>query len=211
MTATKNEDHAVHQSAPPTTELPTRWVGPLRLSGNAVTGDVEVPLATYETPLWPSVGRGARVSQKVDGGIHAVVVDERMTRSVLFVAPDAQVAYAASEQVRARLTELQDVVTAGSRYARLLEAHPEIVGNLLFVRFALSTGDASGHNMVTGAAEALMETILSWDLGLDYGSISGNYCSDKKATAVNGVLGRGRNVVADILVPHEVVRRSSMG
>ena len=209
MTADRNQkDDAVHQADPPATEVPTRWVGPLRLSGNAVTGDVEVPLATYETPLWPSVGRGARVSQKVDGGIRAVVVDERMTRSVLFVAPDAQVAYTASEQVSARLAELQDVVTAGSRYARLLEAHPEIVGNLLFVRFALSTGDASGHNMVTGAAEALMETILSWDLGLDYGSISGNYCSDKKATAVNGVLGRGRNVVADILVPRDVVHRT---
>src|SRR5690625_973521 len=127
MTADRNQkDDAVHQADPPATEVPTRWVGPLRLSGNAVTGDVEVPLATYETPLWPSVGRGARVSQKVDGGIRAVVVDERMTRSVLFVAPDAQVAYTASEQVSARLAELQDVVTAGSRYARLLEAHPEI-------------------------------------------------------------------------------------
>src|SRR5699024_1538233 len=35
----------------------------------------------------------------------------------------------------------------------------------------------------------------------------GNYCSDKKATAVNGILGRGRNVVAEIVLPHEVVQR----
>lgn len=204
----EKERATVQHPEPPVTEIPTRWVGPLRVSGNAVTGEVEVPLATYETPLWPSVGRGARVSQKVDGGIRTVVVDERMTRSVLFVAPDAQVAFTASQQVAARLAELQDVVATGSRYARLLEAHPEIVGNLLFVRFAFSTGDASGHNMATGAAEALMEVIMSWGLGLDYGSISGNYCSDKKATAVNGILGRGRNVVADILVPGEVVRRT---
>lgn len=61
--------------------------------------------------------------------------------------------------------------------------------------------------MVTQASDALMERILSWGLGLDYGSVSGNYCSDKKATAVNGILGRGRNVVADILLPHEVVER----
>src|SRR5690625_7699538 len=52
MTADRNQkDDAVHQADPPATEVPTRWVGPLRLSGNAVTGDVEVPLATYETPL----------------------------------------------------------------------------------------------------------------------------------------------------------------
>lgn len=196
----------MNQSETPATEIPTRWVGPLRVSGNAVEEDVSVPLATYETPLWPSVGRGARVSQKVDGGIRTVVVDERMTRSVLFVSDGAATAHAASTQIQARFAELAEVVSSSSRFARLLEAHPEIVGNLLFVRFAFSTGDASGHNMATAAAEALMDRILAWNLGLEYGSISGNYCSDKKATAVNGVLGRGRNVVAEILVPDEVVR-----
>jgi hydroxymethylglutaryl-CoA reductase (NADPH) len=60
--------------------------------------------------------------------------------------------------------------------------------------------------MVTQAADTLMNLILSWELGLDYGSVSANYCSDKKATAVNGVLGRGRSVVAEILIPHDIVR-----
>ncbi|UOQ56782.1 hydroxymethylglutaryl-CoA reductase [Leucobacter allii] len=188
------------------TEIPTSWVGPIRITGEAVTGEVSVPLATYETPLWPSVGRGARISRRVEGGIRTVVTGERMTRSVLFVAPGAVAAQRAARTIEARLGELQELVESGSRFARLLEAHPEIVGNLLFVRFAFSTGDASGHNMVTNAADALMERILSWGLGIDYGSISGNYCSDKKATAVNGILGRGRSVVAEILIPHEIVR-----
>lgn len=199
-------EEAVNQPQAPTTEIPTRWVGPLRISGNAVEEELSIPLATYETPLWPSVGRGARVSRQVEGGIRAVVVGDRMSRSVLFTAGDAAGAHAASQRIEERFGQLQETVSATSRFAHLLEAHPEIVGNLLFVRFAFATGDASGHNMVTSAAESLLSQILSWDLGLDYGSISGNYCSDKKATAVNGILGRGRNVVADILVPHEVVR-----
>lgn len=95
-----------------------------------------------------------------------------------------------------------------SRHAKLVDIHDEIVGNLLFVRFALETGDASGHNMVTRAADALMERILGWDLGLSYGSISGNYCTDKKPSAVNGILGRGRNVACDILIPRELVAKS---
>ncbi|HLS01803.1 MAG TPA: hydroxymethylglutaryl-CoA reductase [Beutenbergiaceae bacterium] len=191
----------------PETTIPTRWVGPIRMSGNAVTGEFHVPLATYETPLWPSVGRGARISRMVEGGIRATVVDERMTRSVLFIADSAADAYHAAGQIASRFDELDDVVAAGSRYARLIEAHPEIVGNLLYIRFAFTTGDASGHNMVTNASDALMSTILSWDLGLDYGSISGNFCSDKKPTAVNGILGRGRNTVADILIPHDLVHK----
>jgi hydroxymethylglutaryl-CoA reductase (NADPH) len=36
-------------------------------------------------------------------------------------------------------------------------------------------------------------------------SLSGNYCTDKKATAVNGILGRGKNVIAEILIPGKIV------
>lgn len=190
------------------TTIPTRWVGPIRLTGNAVNDDVKVPLATYESPLWPSVGRGARVSQMVDGGICATVVDERMSRSVLLLAPDAETAFEAVTVLRNRRSELDEVVSATGRFARLIDVHTEIVGSLLFVRFELSTGDASGHNMVTRASDALMQRILSWDLNLSYGSISGNYCSDKKAAAVNGIRGRGRNVIADITIPHAVVEKT---
>lgn len=194
------------------TGVPTRWVGPLRVSGDAVSPDapyaeISVPLATYESPLWPSVGRGASISREIEGGIRTVVVDERMSRSVLFVTQSAVVAEHGASVVQQRFDELAEVVSAGSRHAKLIEIHPEVVGNLLFVRFAYKTGDASGHNMVTNASDAIMERILSWNIGLEYGSISGNFCSDKKATAVNGILGRGRNVVAEILIPHEVVER----
>lgn len=194
------------------TEVPTRWVGPLRVSGDAVAPDapyaeISVPLATYETPLWPSVGRGASISRELETGIRTVIVDERMTRSVLFVTPSAVIAEHGAGIVAQRFEELQQVVSEGSRHAQLIEAHPEIVGNLLFIRFAFKTGDASGHNMATKAADALMQRILSWNIGLEYGSISGNFCSDKKATAVNGILGRGRSVIAEVLIPHEVVER----
>ena len=190
------------------TAIPTRWVGPVRVSGNAVEGEVEVPLATYESPLWPSVGRGARVSRSVPDGIRVTVVGETMTRSTLFVADDAAHAHAAVSAIRSRLPELQAAVSAQSRYARLEEMHEEIVGNLLFTRFSFEVGDASGHNMVTQAADTIMDLVLSWGLGLEYGSISGNFCSDKKATAVNGILGRGRSVVADLLIPHDVVQKT---
>src|SRR5699024_5441992 len=104
-------------ASPPTTLIPTRWVGPIRISGNAAQGEFEVPLATYETPLWPSVGRGARVSRMVEGGIRATVVDERMSRSVLFTAESAADAYAAAGQIARRFDDLAAVVEGGSKYA----------------------------------------------------------------------------------------------
>ena len=42
--------------------VPMRWVGPIKVTGNVATTETKVPLATYESPLWPSVGRGAKIS-----------------------------------------------------------------------------------------------------------------------------------------------------
>ncbi|QZN86678.1 hydroxymethylglutaryl-CoA reductase [Cellulomonas sp. C5510] len=187
--------------------VPLRWVGPLRVSGNVMTGEAEVPLATYESPLWPSVRRGARISTMVEGGIRATLVDERMSRSVLLEAGDAGVALAAWQHLTSHRAELEAVVAGSSRFARLIDLHVQIAANLLFVRFELTTGDASGHNMVTNAADRLMDHVLATVPGVRYGSVSGNYCSDKKATAVNGILGRGKNVVTEIVVPRRLVER----
>ncbi|MFE5853493.1 hydroxymethylglutaryl-CoA reductase [Streptomyces sp. NPDC056500] len=194
-------------TAPPdyATPIPTRWVGPLRITGNAAAGEVHVPLATYETPLWPSVARGARLSRLIEDGIKVTLVDERMTRSVLLEAPDAETAYTAALAIHARTTELREVTRRSSRFAELLTVRHEITGPLLFVRFEFSTGDASGHNMATLAADHLLTHLLTHIPDISYGSISGNYCTDKKATAINGILGRGKNATAEIHIPQSLV------
>ena len=188
--------------------VPMKWVGPLRISGNVAAIETEVPLATYESPLWPSVGRGARISTMVEAGIVATLVDERMTRSVLVRAEDTQTAYLAALEIDARLGELREIVRTCGRFVELIGLHHEITAHLLFLRFDFSTGDAAGHNMATLAADALLTHILESIPGIAYGSISANYCTDKKATAINGILGRGKNVITELLVPRAVVHES---
>ncbi|WP_051023429.1 hydroxymethylglutaryl-CoA reductase [Nocardia pneumoniae] len=187
--------------------VPLQWVGPVRITGNTVDDAVAVPLATYESPLWPSVGRGARISTLADNGVVATLVDDRMTRSILLEADDANTAHTAVQRLASRFGELQEVAAGSSRYARLIDVHHQITGNLLFLRFAFTTGDAAGHNMATLASDHLMNHIVATIPGLRYVSVSGNYCTDKKATAVNGILGRGKNVVTEILIPRDVVQR----
>ncbi|MCK5675649.1 MAG: hydroxymethylglutaryl-CoA reductase, partial [Verrucomicrobia bacterium] len=189
-------------------QIPMQFVGPMKVSGSVLEGDYEVPLATYEAPLWPSVNRGARVSMQCKGGIQCTVVDDRMTRSVLLEVPDASVALQSLEKIKAGFPALCNIVEGTSRFARLIDMHSQIAGNLLFLRFEFTTGDAAGHNMCTQAAEALMNHILEYHPELKYGSISGNYCSDKKATAVNGILGRGKYVVAEITIPRKICSRN---
>jgi hydroxymethylglutaryl-CoA reductase (NADPH) len=187
-------------------QVPMQTVGPIKIVGSEVNAEVMVPLATYESPLWPSVNRGARVSM-VSGGIIAVIVDERMTRSILLQAPNAEVASIATACIRNHKEDLGRLVSETSRFARLLDIHTQIVGNLMYIRFEFSTGDAAGHNMVTAASERLLNQILKEYPDLKYVSISGNYCTDKKASAVNGILGRGKNVVTELTIPRRICEK----
>ena len=186
--------------------IPMRNVGPIKISGSVLDEKVTVPLATYETPLWHSVGRGARVSTLTDG-IKTTVVDERMSRSILLEADDAYAAVEAVNAIKSRKGELNQVVAESSRFAQLIDMNSQIVANLIYLRLEFTTGDASGHNMVTNAADRIIPWILSEYPQLRYSSISGNYCSDKKATAVNGILGRGKYVVSEMLISRELCER----
>src|SRR6266568_3438677 len=112
-------------------QVPLAWVGPIHITGNAIDDELEVPLATYETPLWPSVKRGARISRMVDRGIVATLIDDRMTRSITLEADDAATALAAVQDFHRHFYELREVAAAGSRYVELIDMHHQIAGNLL--------------------------------------------------------------------------------
>lgn len=186
--------------------IPMRAVGPVRIISHEVTDEVMLPLATFETPLWPSTHRGARVCTHA-GGIRATVIDERMSRSVLVEADTVAELMAVRDALQNQQAALQTIISESSRFAKLIAIHTQIVGSLLFIRFELTTGDASGHNMVTLAADHLLDWLLSTYSFLRYVSISGNYCSDKKVSAVNGILGRGKNVVAEVLIKRQLCQR----
>jgi hydroxymethylglutaryl-CoA reductase (NADPH) len=183
--------------------VPMKIIGPVKIIGPEVNGEIKIPLATFESPLWPSTNRGAKLSQLV-GGIHAVILKDCMTRSVLVEAPNALYAQQVLEKIQDQKTILSEVVLGTSKYTTLQDWHGQIVGNLLYLRFSVQTGDAAGHNMVTKAADALLNYLIEQNPELKYISVSGNFCVDKKVSAVNGILGRGKYVVAEITIPREI-------
>ncbi|MEJ5919106.1 MULTISPECIES: hydroxymethylglutaryl-CoA reductase [unclassified Corynebacterium] len=186
--------------------IPLSWIGPVKISGNVMNDEVKIPLATYETPLWPSCGRGAKVSRMIDTGITCTFVSEKMTRSVIFELATAADAVVARDQILGRMDEMKQVVESSSRFAKLIDVHSQIAGRILIIRFDYLSGDASGHNMATLASERLMTYLMKEMPELGYGSISGNFCTDKKTSAVNGILGRGKYIIAEAVIPEPVVR-----
>lgn len=186
--------------------IPMRMVGPVKIIGPDVDAEVLIPLATFESPLWPSTHRGARATHAA-GGITAIVIDNRMTRSILLEAKDILEANEALINLQQHKEALQTIIAETSRFARLLDMHTQVVGNLIYVRFEFDTADAAGHNMSTLAADRLLEWILIRFKHLKYVSISGNYCADKKTSAVNGILGRGRYVLAEAHISQDICKR----
>lgn len=200
LTSTQSTNNLTHAM------IPMQSVGPFKLIGDVETDDLMVPMATYETPLWPSVARGARVSFHA-GGIRVTVIDERMTRSVLLEADNANTALKNLRAIQSRHSDLQAVIAQSSQFAKLIDMHAQVVGNLIYLRLEFTTGDASGHNMVTNAADKLIPWILAQYPELSYVSISANFCTDKKVSAVNGILGRGKNVVCETTIPRKLCQR----
>lgn len=186
--------------------IPMRVVGPVKIISDEVDQDMPIPLATFEAPLWPSTHRGARVCTKA-GGIRATIIDERMTRSILVEADSAHLLYNAFMDIKRSKAMLQEIIKTTSRYAQLIEINGEIIGSLLYLRCEFLTGDAAGHNMTTLAAQQILDWVLKRYPALRYVSISGNFCSDKKNSAVNGILGRGKNVVAEVIIPKVLCAR----
>ena len=184
--------------------VPMKNIGPIKISGNVLHGEYKIPLATFESPLWPSVDRGARLSTYTDSGISITVVDDKMTRSVLFEAPDALTAVDIINEINKDHNPLVEAASTTSNYVKLEDVNSQIIGNLIFLRFSFETGNAAGHNMCTLAAEAIMNYLLERFPSLSYESISGNYCTDKKVSAVNGILGRGKYIIAEITVSKEL-------
>lgn len=189
------------------TPIPQKNVGPLSLVLDGTRQEVFVPLATYETPLWPSVARGAKLSRLSQEGIFCEVEEATMTRSIAFEAESMVQAVQVSKSIKNDKPLLQSVTQTTSSYCQLKDYYIEIVGSTLFIRFSFYTGLASGHNMATKAAEALQNFLLKNYPALSYLSISGNLCCDKKTSAVNGFLGRGKRTLAELTLSKELVEK----
>ena len=186
--------------------IPTKLVGPINIVSEAINFETKVPLATFETPVWHSVNRGARVSRGVHG-IQTTIVSDCMTRSILLQASDAAYAVFVKNELLSKCAKFKKIAESTSSFIKLDDWHTQIVGNLIYLRFSFQTGDAAGHNMTTKASEALQNWILGEYPELKYVSISGNFCTDKKNSAVNSILGRGKHVIAEITIPRVLCKK----
>lgn len=93
-----------------------------------------------------------------------------------------------------------------SRFAKLESVRCCVVGKYLYVRLVAKSGDAMGMNMLSKGSERALAELQKFFPDAQIKSVSGNYCTDKKASAINWIEGRGKSVVCEATVKGDVVR-----
>lgn len=186
--------------------LPLGVAGPMVIDGK----NYWLPMATTEGVLVASTSRGAK-AVNAGGGAVTVLTGDGMTRgpcvgfATLARAGEAKIWLDSDDGQRV----MKDAFNSTSRFARLQSLKTALAGTYLYIRFRTTTGDAMGMNMISKGCEKALQ-VMSEESGFDdmnIISLSGNYCIDKKPSAINWIEGRGKSVVAEAIIPAEVVHK----
>lgn len=185
--------------------LPLGVAGPLVIDGRSYF----LPMATTEGVLIASTSRGCKAIN-AGGGAKTVLTGDGMTRGpcvgfpTLARAGEAKVWLDSEDGQRT----MKEAFNSTSRFARLQSMKAALAGTYLYIRFKTTTGDAMGMNMISKGVEKALH-VMATESGFDDMatiSVSGNYCTDKKPAAINWIDGRGKAVVAEAIIPGDVVR-----
>jgi hydroxymethylglutaryl-CoA reductase (NADPH) len=184
-------------------QIPLGVAGPVTVDGGVASGEYHLPLATTEGALIASVNRGCAAIQAA-GGAEARVIDSGMTRAPVFRVAGVAEAETVVDWVDEHVDRLREAAESTTSHGELLAVDPYVVGDSVYLRFVYDTKDAMGMNMATIATREACELVES-ETPAELVALSGNLCSDKKPAAINAIEGRGHTVVADVLLPTELV------
>jgi hydroxymethylglutaryl-CoA reductase (NADPH) len=95
---------------------------------------------------------------------------------------------------------------ATTRFGKLVKIQQFAIGPLRHLRFNYATGDAGGQNMAGKATFAACQWISKTYPGGAKWVLSGNMDTDKKHSAINMLLTRGRRVVAEAIIKKDILR-----
>jgi hydroxymethylglutaryl-CoA reductase (NADPH) len=187
-------------------QVPIGLAGPIRILGEHAKGDFYVPLATSEGTLVASYSRGMRLLSEA-GGVKATVVEQFMQRAPVFMLADAVEAREFGRWVEEQFEPIKAAAERTTRAGKLINIEQYAVGPLRYLRFNYTTGDAAGQNMTGKATLAACEWIRAQHPGHPEFMLSGNMDTDKKFSRLNMLMTRGKRVVAEVVVPRDLLMR----
>lgn len=188
-----------------TAKVPLGVAGPLRVQGLFARGDYYVPLATTEAALIASCTRGAQAISRA-GGARCAVINEGVGRSPAFAFETFAEAGRFVAWATQQFASIREAAQRTTRYGKLVDLKVSIQGNHVYLLLEYETGDAAGQNMVTIATEAACRWIVEHTpVAPAYWFVEANMSGDKKATPQSFLGVRGKKVIAEVVLPADLV------
>jgi hydroxymethylglutaryl-CoA reductase (NADPH) len=183
--------------------IPLGIVGPLLLNGE----EVYVPMATTEGCLVASTNRGCKAIS-ASGGCNSFLLKDAITRAPCVRFPTAMRAAELKIWIEDpdNYIRIRDAFNSTTNYGRLDSVTATVAGRNVYLRFCCMSGDAMGMNMVSKGCLKAIEVLESEFEDMVLVAISGNMCTDKKPSAINWILGRGKSIVVESVISEKVVK-----
>ncbi len=192
-------------------EVPIGIGGPLFIQGQGWNENIYAPIATTEGALISSVNRGTR-ALNMSGGVTSRVLRRRMSRAPIFDCGSFILAMKLKSWLQDHFAQLQNKIKEYSNHGTLVELEFRHGGPCLHVVFLYETGDAAGQNMTTVCTWQASQWILAryqaetGEKIIDF-MLEANMSTDKKASVHSALQGRGREAIAEVLIPEKVFCR----
>jgi hydroxymethylglutaryl-CoA reductase (NADPH) len=187
-------------------QVPIGIAGPLLVDGEHAQGEFYVPLATAEGTLVASYNRGMKLLREA-GGVKTTIMDDAMQRAPSFLFPSAREAREFGIWLTEHFGEIKAAAEATTSAGRLRDIEQYSAGRILFTRFNYTTGDAAGQNLSGKATAAACVWILANYPDVEHFFLESNFATDKKSSQVNMLRTRGKRVVAEAVIPNDLVKR----
>ena len=187
-------------------QVPVGLAGPLLVNGEYAHGEFYVPLATAEGTLVASYNRGMRLLYE-SGGVTTTIVADHMQRAPAFLFASAREARAFAEWLDEHFAEIKAAAEETTRSGKLVEIEKYTASRMLYTRFDYTTGDAAGQNLTGKATQAACRWIEAHNDTIEHYFLESNFATDKKSSQINMLRTRGKRVVAEAVIPNEILRR----
>jgi hydroxymethylglutaryl-CoA reductase (NADPH) len=137
-----------------------------------------------------------------------VLLKDAITRAPCLKLPSAMRAATVKRWIETpeNYARVEEAFNSTTNYGRLDSIEATVAGRNVYLRFCCMAGDAMGMNMVSKGCLKAIEILEIEFPDCVLVAISGNMCIDKKPAAINWILGRGKSVVVEAIIPEVVVK-----
>lgn len=186
-------------------QVPIGIVGPLLVKGEFANGVFYVPFATTEGALVETYQRGA-VALAKSGGVRVFINKDANHLDPIFLFKNSKEARDFVWWINNNFARIKEEAESTSGFGKLINVTPYIVGRRVITDFAYYTGDAMGANMINIATEKVCE-LIAREVKIEKYLLRSNFSSEKKSSAVNLLIGYGKEVIAEAIVSRKIIKR----